>query len=82
MLTILSFIAQLQNIKKDDEEKQYIHLIIQKIGEEIQKLHKQNERIEAKVDQLLKEKEEVEPYATNQKARRRFENSSSQIPRK
>ncbi len=53
MLTILSFIAQLQNMKQDTEEKRYIHLIIQQIGNEIERLHKENDRIEMKINQIL-----------------------------
>ena len=53
IITILGFIAQIQNIQKDNEEKQYIHNVIHAISNEIQKLHKQNNEIKYKLDKIL-----------------------------
>lgn len=53
IITIMGFIAQMQNIQKDNKEKEYIHQIIHIISDEIQKLHKENDRIEYKLDKIL-----------------------------
>ena len=53
LLTLISFLAQIQNMNEDTKEKTYIHEVIKAISIEIEKLHKQNERIEAKIDQIL-----------------------------
>ena len=53
LITIISFIAQLQNIEEDKKEKQYIHSVILAIANEIEKLHKQNDRLEQKINQIL-----------------------------
>ena len=53
IITIMGFIAQMQNIQKDNEEKEYIHQVIHAISDEIQKLHKENDKIEYKLDKIL-----------------------------
>lgn len=53
IITLMGFIAQMQNIEKDNKEKEYIHQVIHAISDEIQKLHKENDRIEYKLDKIL-----------------------------
>ena len=45
ILSILSFIAQMENIKKDNQQQEYIHSVIKAIAVEIEKLHKENDII-------------------------------------
>ena len=45
--------AQIQNMKIDAEEKDYIHDVIKAIADEIQKLHEENDRIESKLNKIL-----------------------------
>ena len=52
-ITIVSFLAQLQNMEEDEKEKEYIHKVILAIANEIEKLHKENDRLEAKIDKIL-----------------------------
>ena len=53
LITLIGFIAQIQNIKIDAEEKDYIHNVIKAIADEIQKLHEENDRIESKLNKIL-----------------------------
>ena len=39
ILTLISFIAQIQNMNEDTKEKTYIHEVIKAISIEIEKLH-------------------------------------------
>ena len=52
-ITIISFLAQLQNMAEDTKEKEYIHQVIATIATQIEKLHKENDRIEQKLNQIL-----------------------------
>ena len=53
LITLIGFIAQIQNMKIDAEEKDYIHNVIKAIADEIQKLHEENDRIESKLNKIL-----------------------------
>lgn len=53
ILTLISFIAQIQNMNQDAKQKQYIHDVIKAIAEEIEKLHKENDRLEKKINKIL-----------------------------
>lgn len=53
LITVISFLAQITNIQKDTEEKEYIHAVIKAIANEIEKLHRENDRIEYKLNLLL-----------------------------
>lgn len=53
LITLIGFIAQIQNMKIDAEEKDYIHDVIKAIADEIQKLHEENDRIESKLNKIL-----------------------------
>jgi hypothetical protein len=44
-ITIVGFLAQLDNMDKDEKETDYIHKVIDSIANEIEKLHKENEII-------------------------------------
>lgn len=52
MITIASFLAQIDNMDKDDIQNKYIHKVIQAIADEIEKLHKEN-------DIIMKQNEEI-----------------------
>ena len=51
-LTLIGFIAQIQNMEKDEQETDYIHKVIQAIANEIQKLHNENNLIMMKLNGL------------------------------
>lgn len=53
-LTLVSFMAQLQNMEEDAVEKDYIHKVIYAISDEIEKLHKENDIIISKLERLEK----------------------------
>lgn len=53
-ITILGFIAQLQNIGDDKFQTEYIRKVIQIIAEEIDKLHKENDEIIEQNKEILK----------------------------
>ena len=53
VLTIIGFVAQLQNLEKDEHYENYIKNFIRNLDEEIQKLHKENEEIIEKLDKVL-----------------------------
>lgn len=53
VLTILSFVSQMQNLEKDEYYENYIKNFIHNLDEEIQKLHKENEEIIEKLDKVL-----------------------------
>ena len=53
-ITILGFIAQLQNIGDDKSQTEYIRKVIQVIAEEIDKLHKENDEIIKQNKEILK----------------------------
>lgn len=45
MITIASFLAQIENMQADEKHTQYIHKVIENIEIEIAKLHKENDDI-------------------------------------
>lgn len=51
-LTLIGFIAQIQNMEKDERETDYIHKVIRAIANEIQKLHNENDLIMMKLNDL------------------------------
>lgn len=53
-ITILGFIAQLQNIQDDKEQTEYIRKVIQAIADEIKKLHDENDIIIKQNEEILK----------------------------
>ena len=53
-ITILGFIAQLQNIGDDKTQTEYIRKVIQAIADEIEKLHKENDIIIKQNEEILK----------------------------
>ena len=53
VITILGFVAQMQNLEKDEQYENYIKNFIYNLNEEIQKLHKENEEIIEKLDKVL-----------------------------
>lgn len=55
LISIISFLSQIENIQKDSRETKIVHSFIQAIAEEIALLHKENDRIEKKLDKILKE---------------------------
>lgn len=60
IITIASFIAQLDNIEKDGIQTEYIQLVIKTIADEIEKLHKENDIImkqNEKIIKMLKERD-------------------------
>lgn len=53
VLTVIGFMAQLENMKEDSTEKDFIHKVIASIADEIGKLHKENDIIIEKINELL-----------------------------
>lgn len=54
IITILGFAAQIDNIKDDKTQTDYIRKVIQAISDEIEKLHKENDIIIAQNNEILK----------------------------
>ena len=54
VITILGFVAQLENIKDDKVQTNYIRKVIQAISDEIDKLHKENDIIIKQNEEMLK----------------------------
>ena len=54
VITILGFAAQINNIKDDETQTDYIRKVIQAISDEIEKLHKENDIIIAQNNEILK----------------------------
>lgn len=54
LLNLISFYAQISNIKQDEDESKYIHNIIYAIGREIDLLHKENDEIIEQNNQIIK----------------------------
>lgn len=52
IITILGFVAQINNIQDDKTQTEYIQKVIQAIADEIKKLHKEN-------DIIIKQNEEI-----------------------
>lgn len=53
MITIASFLAQIDNMDKDDVQNKYIHSVIKAIADEIEKLHKENDIIMEQNERIL-----------------------------
>lgn len=45
IITIAGFLAQIDNMNKDDIQNNFIHKVIKAIADEIEKLHKENDKI-------------------------------------
>lgn len=58
IITILGFVAQIDNIKDDEIQTDYIRKVIQAISDEIDKLHKENDVIIEQNNKILKKLEE------------------------
>ena len=54
IITILGFVAQIQNITDDRSQTEYIQKVIQAIADEIEKLHKENDIIIQQNEEILK----------------------------
>lgn len=54
MITIASFLAQIDNMDKDDVQNKYIHKVIKAIADEIEKLHKENDIIMEQNEEILR----------------------------
>ncbi len=55
ILAMISFLAQINNMDKDDMQNEYIHKVIKAIANEIEKLHKENDIIIEQNEKILKE---------------------------
>lgn len=53
-ITITGFLAQLDNMAKDDVQNKYIHTVIKAIADEIEKLHRENDIIMEQNEEILK----------------------------
>lgn len=53
IITLIGFVAQIQNMQQDAEETEYIHEVIRTLAVEVDRLHKENEIIMNKLDQIL-----------------------------
>lgn len=53
IITIMGFLAQIENLGKDEKYEQFIKKIILGLVQEIEKLHKENEDIINKLNQIL-----------------------------
>lgn len=71
MITIASFLAQIDNMDKDDVQNKYIHKVIKAIADEIEKLHKENDIIMEQNDDILNKlqniEDEIKYYAKNRR---------------
>lgn len=54
MITIAGFLAQIDNMSKDDVQNKYIHKVIKAIAVEIEKLHKENDVIMEQNEEILR----------------------------
>ncbi len=53
MITIAGFLAQIDNMNKDEVQTNYIRVVIKAIANEIEKLHKENDIIMAQNEEIL-----------------------------
>lgn len=53
MITIAGFLAQIDNMNKDEVQTNYIRVVIKAIANEIEKLHKENDIIMAQNQEIL-----------------------------
>lgn len=54
IITMVAFIAQLQNMEIDGINTKWIHNVIFSLSKEVQKLHEENDIIIDKVNKILK----------------------------
>ena len=54
IITMVAFIAQLQNMEIDGINTKWIHNVIFSLSKEVQKLHEENDIIINKVNKILK----------------------------
>ena len=54
IITLIGFIAQLDNMEKDTIHQDYIHNVIDNISLEIDKLHKENDMIINEINKIKK----------------------------
>ena len=54
IITMVAFIAQLQNMEIDSINTKWIHKVIFSLAREVQKLHEENDVIINKIDKVLK----------------------------
>lgn len=54
IITMIAFIAQLQNMEIDGINTKWIHNVIFSLSKEVQKLHEENDIIIDKVNKILK----------------------------
>lgn len=54
IITMVAFIAQLQNMEIDGINTKWIHNVIFSLAKEVQKLHEENDVIINKIDKVLK----------------------------
>lgn len=53
-INLASFIAQMDNLTKDEIQNNYMQQVIQAISKEINKLHKENDRIIKQNEEIIK----------------------------
>ena len=53
MITIAGFLAQIDNMNKDEVQTNYTRVVIKAIVNEIEKLHKENDIIMAQNEEIL-----------------------------
>lgn len=53
IITIAGFLAQIDNMSKDEVQTNYIRKVIKAIANEIEKLHKENDIIMAQNEEIL-----------------------------
>lgn len=53
-LNLVAFYIQLINIEQDNQEREYIHNVIQAIAKEIELLHQENDKIMAQNEKIIK----------------------------
>lgn len=54
IITMVSFLAQMDNMNQDDAQNKFIHKVIHSISNEIEKLHKENDIIMAQNEEIIK----------------------------
>lgn len=54
LITIMGFLAQVDNMSKDESQTKYIHKVIKTIALEIDKLHKENDIIIKQNEEIIK----------------------------
>ena len=62
LITVIGFLAQMQNIQGDEKQAQKNNAIIKAISDEIDKLHKENDAIVQAINTMNKHEELVIQY--------------------